>query len=281
MTTKYDVFIEPGILSPGATYARSGREDIDKIRANNQAGFRIQVPRSGKLNDATFGKYATIHGGDKYEDAAKSALQGRGRARGVGGPFKLTGPGKRSTGPNNGDFYGSFAKIPYESPFADGGARQGDTVHTRKNFLTGPGKKGGYGFNKTTLSERQGYKGVAGEYAYMSDPIKSSTGSKYAKEKGPTPAFKPPQLNSKGVFANIPYVETGQPKVLIPRRKTDGAAFKPAYSGPGRPFARYPEHMADPSHEPHQHKEEGPRAPWKCTYHEHTGAYRSIVKMNL
>ena len=45
-------------------------------------------------------------------------------------------------------------------PFADGGARQGDTVHTRKNFLTGPGKKGGYGFNKTTLSERQGYKGV-------------------------------------------------------------------------------------------------------------------------
>ena len=49
------------------------------------------------------------------------------------------------------------------------------------------------------------------------------------------------------------YVETGQPKVLIPRRKTDGAAFKPVYSGPGRPFARYPEHMADPSHEPHQH----------------------------
>jgi hypothetical protein len=36
---------------------------------------------------------------------------------------------------------------------------------------TGPSKKGGFGFIKATLSERQGYKGVAGEYEYLSDPI--------------------------------------------------------------------------------------------------------------
>jgi hypothetical protein len=35
----------------------------------------------------------------------------------------------------------------------------------------GPSKRGGYGFIKTTLSERQGHKGVAGEYEYLSDPI--------------------------------------------------------------------------------------------------------------
>lgn len=50
MTTKYDVFIEPGILSPGALYARARREDVEKQRANNPAGFRIQVGRSGKAS---------------------------------------------------------------------------------------------------------------------------------------------------------------------------------------------------------------------------------------
>ena len=67
MTTKYDVFIEPGILSPGATYARSGREDIDKIRANNQAGFRIQVPRSGKV-----GSYRPV--GDRKSTSSEAQL---------------------------------------------------------------------------------------------------------------------------------------------------------------------------------------------------------------
>ena len=47
-------------------------------------------------------------------------------------------------------------------PFSDGGVKNGQHGRSPKNFLTGPGKKGGYGFNKTTLSERQGYKGVVG-----------------------------------------------------------------------------------------------------------------------
>ena len=50
MTTKYDVFAEPGILKPGALYARSRREDIEKQRTGAQNGFRIQVPRSGTGN---------------------------------------------------------------------------------------------------------------------------------------------------------------------------------------------------------------------------------------
>lgn len=34
---------------------------------------------------------------------------------------------------------------------------------------------GGFGFNKTTLSERQGALGVAGEYQYLADPIHQAT----------------------------------------------------------------------------------------------------------
>ena len=49
--------------------------------------------------------------------------------------------------------------------------RKGEVQGQPRSMVTGPGKKGGYGFIKTTLSERQGAKGVAGEYEYLSDPI--------------------------------------------------------------------------------------------------------------
>ena len=53
---------------------------------------------------------------DTAVQVLRIALEGHTKgARPVGGPFKLTGPGKRRTGPNSGDFYGSFAKIPYET----------------------------------------------------------------------------------------------------------------------------------------------------------------------
>ena len=35
-----------------------------------------------------------------------------------------------------------------------------DIVHPLRQITTNPMKQGGYGFNKTTLSERKGYKGV-------------------------------------------------------------------------------------------------------------------------
>ena len=38
--------------------------------------------------------------------------------------------------------------------------RKEDIVHPLRQITTNPMKKGGYGFNKTTLSERKGYKGV-------------------------------------------------------------------------------------------------------------------------
>ena len=38
--------------------------------------------------------------------------------------------------------------------------RKEDIVHPLRQITTNPMKKGGYGFSKTTLSERKGYKGV-------------------------------------------------------------------------------------------------------------------------
>ena len=38
--------------------------------------------------------------------------------------------------------------------------KKDDIVHPLRQITTNPMKKGGYGFNKTTLSERKGYKGV-------------------------------------------------------------------------------------------------------------------------
>lgn len=44
--------------------------------------------------------------------------------------------------------------------------RKEDIVHPLRQITTNPMKKGGYGFNKTTLSERKGYKGVVSTCAH-------------------------------------------------------------------------------------------------------------------
>lgn len=41
--------------------------------------------------------------------------------------------------------------------------KKGDVPQEPKGIYTSPAKKGGFGFNKTTLSERAGVKGVATE----------------------------------------------------------------------------------------------------------------------
>ena len=38
--------------------------------------------------------------------------------------------------------------------------KKGEFVHPLRQITINPMKKGSYGFNKTTLSERKGYKGV-------------------------------------------------------------------------------------------------------------------------
>jgi hypothetical protein len=73
-----------------------------------------------------------------------------------------------------------------------------------RQILTNPPKKGTYGFNKTTLGERLGKGGAAGEYNYVSSPYEADRKAKYeemlaGKAKQPTPnAFRPPNPTKKG-----------------------------------------------------------------------------------
>lgn len=50
---------------------------------------------------------------------------------------------------------------------------------------------GGFGFNKTTLSERQGAVGVAGEYQYVADPIHQAVRKPADAEAAAVKPFKP------------------------------------------------------------------------------------------
>ena len=47
-------------------------------------------------------------------------------------------------------------------------AKKGEIQHGQKQIVTSPCKKGGYGFNKTTLSERKGYKGIVSNWRWLS-----------------------------------------------------------------------------------------------------------------
>lgn len=40
--------------------------------------------------------------------------------------------------------------------------KKGEIPHQPRNFLVSVPKKGGFGFNKLTLSEKRGYRGVVG-----------------------------------------------------------------------------------------------------------------------
>lgn len=44
--------------------------------------------------------------------------------------------------------------------------KKGEIPEQPKGIYTGPAKKGTFGYNKTTLSERMGYKGVATEWVF-------------------------------------------------------------------------------------------------------------------
>jgi len=89
-----------------------------------------------------------------------------------------------------GDYYGTLGgKIPYESGKLEVKKKKGKYRGSQKTLSPVHQKKGGLGYNKTTLSERQGAAGVAGEYQYIADPIQQST-RQPAAAAAPAP-FKP------------------------------------------------------------------------------------------
>jgi hypothetical protein len=68
---------------------------------------------------------------------------------------------KKSVTP--GDFYGTSGKIPYMVGQVEEKKKKGEIPEKPRGIYTSPAKKGTFGYNKTTLSERMGPKGVATE----------------------------------------------------------------------------------------------------------------------
>jgi hypothetical protein len=111
-------------------------------------------------NDATFGKYPA-HTGDKYVDPRRAALQAEAEQRKgnlVDKPFKMASPAKEAAG-MVGSYFGTFGgKIAHEPEHDYVSKQKGNIPGSPKGIYTSPAKKGSFGMNKFTLSEKTGYK---------------------------------------------------------------------------------------------------------------------------
>lgn len=108
-----------------------------------------------------------LYEGEKYVDPLRIKLQQEAeKKKGLitDNPFKMVNPMKKSTG--KGDYYSTFSKNQYIVPVVQKNLQKGDIGEGMRGIFTQPGKKGTFGFIKTTLSEREaGPKGIAGEAA--------------------------------------------------------------------------------------------------------------------
>mmetsp|Transcript_24220 Transcript_24220/g.52925 ORF Transcript_24220/g.52925 Transcript_24220/m.52925 type:complete len:340 (+) Transcript_24220:316-1335(+) len=215
MTTKYGMFKEyehgvtgdrPGSKgadasgSPGGTVAYSDRE--------KGLNFKATVGRTGKNNDATFDKFTSLHEGDKFIDPKRRALlqDQEGRKKNVTDlPFRAASPMKKSA--CVGDYYGTIeGKVTHEPGTLEVKKKKGEVPQVPKGIYTSPAKKGTFGYNKVTLSERVGYKGVATEYEYQHDPdglLKARQRQQMEDDRKARVSdlpFKPSNPGKKGTF---------------------------------------------------------------------------------
>lgn len=285
MATKWGTFSEPGYLHPGVIYNKTYKSPKDNPLSGS---FKpaLGCTKTGKTNDATFSKFSSIHAGDIYSDAqTRSAGKGKGKGtKAEAVPFKQASPMKKAPAAQGGTFYGTIGgKIPYV-PNPETRHKKDEIVHPLRQITTNPMKKGGYGFNKTTLSERKGYKGVMGEYEYHANPIdwhKPSTAVSKGKKGAESSVFRPPTVGRVGsLFNRIEYVPLG-PAVRSARNgKTESAPFKPPHSGSsgilGKPFEYIPCPAMKQVFSKHA---EG--AAWKPNFDHRTGATPSVMRTNL
>lgn len=173
--------------------------------------FKATVGRRGKNNDATFDKYKPLHVGDKFVDPSRKTLQAAnaGKDKRVTDlPFKSPKPAAKSTGMGSyhGTIGGKWQSMPEEIAVP---LQKGDVQEKARGIFTNPPKKGSFGMNKFTLSERQGHKGVAGEYEYLHDPAshhaKQRNEARLAHKKACVTdmPFKPSNPPKKGTYGMI------------------------------------------------------------------------------
>eukprot|EP00882_Tetradesmus_deserticola_P014108 GHRQ01014996.1.p1 GENE.GHRQ01014996.1~~GHRQ01014996.1.p1 ORF type:complete len:280 (+),score=90.49 GHRQ01014996.1:151-990(+) len=173
MTSKYGVFKETPGLCQGDLYMDTVKPDP----RDNGLNFKSPTCKVGKNNDATFDKFKPLYEGEKFVEPLRSAIQQKNASKKhnvTDKAWKAASPMKESACP--GDFLGTLGgKVPYVAGTVEVKKKKGEVQGTPKNIVTGPSKKGRFGFNKTTLSERQCALGVAGEYQYVADPIHQAT----------------------------------------------------------------------------------------------------------
>ncbi|GMH42572.1 hypothetical protein BSKO_10491 [Bryopsis sp. KO-2023] len=309
MATKYGVFSEPTYISLGDPYIKKEKKGDPDVAQNLKASKR----KTGKGNDALFGRFQPLYEGEKFVDTHKLKMTQLAEKRKGGASesqWKAASPMKKSTGA--GDFYGTLGgKIPASSEPPRQGWKKGDYQQGPPNMHTNPSPKGTYGCTKLTLSERVGHKGVAGEYEYVNEPfgeelLAQRRHERQKREQNITEApFKPANppkrglagfpgrlvggkgLGVSGEFRYVPLGEAARQRIKPP-----DVPFR--YSGPPKKgccptFGRFPEHVPDPETLKMQAARDLSKMereklaghnPWRPTIKKRVDCVRSILSMN-
>lgn len=186
--------------------------------------------------------------------------------------------------------------------------KKGDTASQRPNLYTSPGKRGTYGFIKTTISAKQNAAGAQGEYAYAAEPCLRARTAAEAATSGSEVPFVPSSpakqggygvaktnIGNKaaGTFGEFAYSEQGSTKASAAGALQFETPFVPARAprkGHNCTMTRFPEYHADPD----QIKADARRqarqlevqalsasSPWHPSSVPKIAATRSIVRMNV
>mmetsp|Transcript_9502 Transcript_9502/g.19676 ORF Transcript_9502/g.19676 Transcript_9502/m.19676 type:complete len:314 (-) Transcript_9502:90-1031(-) len=259
MANKYGLFGDTGYLAVGDPY-------IDKDPLNHRTqglNFKSTKCKTGTTNDAMFDRVKPLYEGEPYtksnEDKAK-AREAESKSKASDHPFRPSGKFKNRVGQG-------AVHMP-EQDLNKLIKQKGDFEVEPRNIVTNPSKRGTFGFNKTTLGERQGFGGAVGEYTYVPcpyDSVRTAERAKRAKdaEKAQDKPFRPsnpPKRGSygipgttlggkgTGVSGEYSYVESGplpkgeaEPPLEKPFRPTG-----PAKQGYNRTINKFPVYQEDP-----------------------------------
>lgn len=123
----------------------------------------------------------------------------------------------------------------YISPSPESRVRKGDIQHEKRQILTSPGARGGYGFHRTTISQKFASGGIAGEYSYTSDPAVIKQKHAAAPQPAPfRPAYRRKGGGPRGEFTA--YEWRPRPSLPAPAEEDStkhcGMVFKPARTAP-------------------------------------------------
>jgi len=296
-----------------------GIEELSSTRtkkgpSEHGPNIKAGTVKLGKGNDATFDRFKPLNEGVKYVDPLRLQLQAKKeqKSRNINdAPFKAASPMKRSAAP--GDFYGTSGKVPYLPQGSTETKKKGEVPEQPKGIYTSPAKKGTFGFNKTTLSERTGYKGVATEYEYQHDPASLRQEKEWEEREASRKAkvtelpFKPSNPAKKGSFG-VPNTTISKGKGVVgeweyamganpihnPTKQSKDAKdalppFRPSHTHASQRVERI-EYLHDPEvpkikAEAARRKEEASRlaatGAWKPNMGRKTDMVRSIVRMNV